>query len=39
MQTLADQFDAGASIEDLLEDYGLLPQAIEDALAFECAAA
>ena len=36
---LADQFDAGASIEDLVEDYGLSPQAIEDALAFERAAA
>ena len=36
---LADQFDAGASIEDLVEDYDLSPQAIEDALAFERAAA
>ncbi len=36
---LADQFDAGASIEDLVEDYGLSPQAIEDALAYERAAA
>lgn len=36
---LADQFDAGASIEDLVNDYGLSPQAIEDALAFERAAA
>jgi uncharacterized protein (DUF433 family) len=36
---LADQFDAGASIEDLVDEYGLSPQAIEDALAFERAAA
>jgi uncharacterized protein (DUF433 family) len=36
---LADQFDAGASIEDLADDYGLSPEAIEDALAFERAAA
>jgi uncharacterized protein (DUF433 family) len=35
---LADQFDAGASIEELAQDYGLSPQAIEDALAFERAA-
>jgi uncharacterized protein (DUF433 family) len=36
---LADQFDAGASIEELADDYGLSPEAIEDALAFERAAA
>jgi len=36
---LADQFDAGASIDDLADDYGLPPEAIEDALAFERAAA
>ncbi len=36
---LADQFDAGASIEALAEDYGLSQAAIEDALAFERAAA
>jgi uncharacterized protein (DUF433 family) len=35
---LADQFDAGASIDDLADDYGLSPQAVEDALAFERAA-
>jgi uncharacterized protein (DUF433 family) len=35
---LADQFDAGASIEELADDYGLSPEAIEDALAFERAA-
>jgi len=35
---LADQFDAGASIEDIADDYGLSPEAIEDALAFERAA-
>jgi uncharacterized protein (DUF433 family) len=36
---LADQFDAGASIAELADDYGLSPEAIEDALAFERAAA
>ncbi|HVT15087.1 MAG TPA: DUF433 domain-containing protein [Thermoanaerobaculia bacterium] len=36
---LADQFDAGASIEELADDYELSPEAIEDALAFERAAA
>lgn len=36
---IADQFDAGASVEDLADDYGLTPDAIEDALAFERAAA
>jgi uncharacterized protein (DUF433 family) len=35
---LADLFDAGASIEDLAADYGISPQAVEDALAFERAA-
>ena len=36
---LADQFDAGASLEDLAADYGLSGQEVEDALAFERAAA
>jgi uncharacterized protein (DUF433 family) len=36
---LADQFDAGATIRSLAEDYGLSPETIEDALAFERAAA
>jgi uncharacterized protein (DUF433 family) len=35
---LADQFDAGATIDELAEDYALPAQAIEDALAFERAA-
>lgn len=36
---LADQFDAGATLEELTEDYGLSLEVIEDALAFERAAA
>src|SRR5260370_30916305 len=31
---LADQFDAGASIEELVDDYGVSPQTIQTALCF-----
>ncbi len=36
---LADQFDAGASLEELAADYDLSSQEVEDALAFERSAA
>lgn len=36
---LTAQVDAGATLEELVEDYGLSTEAIEDALAFERAAA
>jgi uncharacterized protein (DUF433 family) len=36
---LADQYDSGSTIENLSEEYGLSTETIEDALAFERAAA
>lgn len=35
---LADLYDAGTSVEELVEEYGLTSQEVEDALAFERAA-